>query len=664
MKKTLSVLLLPSLLASLISQSALAAVEPKSAEPATVTANDATRQMLKNMNSQSDADIHRGFIASIPDAETLTADGKVIYSLKGYEFLKPAEGPTTVNPSLWLQARKNMANGLYKVTEGFYQVRGIDLTNMTIIEGKTGLIIIDPLMTAETARTALNLYYAHRPKKPVLAVIYNHSHVDHYGGVKGIIDEADVKAGKVQVIAPAGFMEHAIAENVMAGNAMSRRTEYQFGTTLPRGDRGQLDLGGAKALPNGTITLIPPTREISKPIETLEIDGVEIINMLTPGTEAPAEMVHYFPQHKVLDTGELAIQTQHQLLTLRGAEIRDSQAWAKYLNDALQRFGADTDILVGQHTWPVFGKQQVNNYLSKQRDLYKWMHDQSLRLVNKGYKPVEIAEFMRQNVPSSLAREWFTRGYYGSVQRNAKAVYQQYMGWYDANPANLDALSNVDYGRKFVDYAGGADALLARARTDYQAGEYRWVSQAMNHLVDAEPTNQPALELFADALEQLGYQAESSVERNSYLTGAQELRSGGKKVRSPLRTASPDTIRALSIENIFDLLGVRLNGPKAEGKHIVMNWNFTDNGKQYVLNLENSALTYSADRAAPNPDATLTLNRETLNAIMTQQLTPQQALQGGQLKIEGNAQAFGSLLGLMDTFSPNFEVVLPNPPAQ
>ncbi|WP_166365743.1 alkyl/aryl-sulfatase [Pseudomonas akapageensis] len=664
MKKTIPVLLLPALLASAISQSVLAQVEPKPAQPATIAANAAFARTLPTLDAESEADINRGFIASIPDAETLTADGKVIYSLKGYEFLKPATGPATVNPSLWLQARKSMANGLYKVTEGFYQVRGMDLTNMTIIEGKTGLIIIDPLMTTETARTALDLYYQHRPKKPVLAVIYNHSHVDHYGGVKGIVDEADVKAGKVQIIAPVGFMEHTISENVMAGNAMSRRSEYQFGTTLPRGERGQLDLGGAKALPNGTITLIPPTRAISQPIERLEIDGVEIINMLTPGTEAPAEMVHYFPQHKVLDTGELALQTQHQLLTLRGAEIRDSQSWAKYLNEALQRFGQDAEVLVGQHTWPVFGKQRVNNYLSKQRDLYKWLHDQSLRLLNKGYKPVEIADYMRHNVPASLASEWFTQGYYGSVQRNAKAVYQQYMGWYDGNPANLDALNNAEYGRKFVAYAGGAEALLQRARTDYAAGEYRWVAQAMSYLVDAEPTNPLALELFADALEQLGYQTESAVERNAYLTGAMELRSGGKKVPSPLRTASPDTIHALSIENIFDLLGVRLNAPKAEGKRIVINWNFSDSGKQYQLNLENCALTYTAERIASNPDATLTLTRPTLDAIMAQQLSPKQAIESGELKIEGNAGAFASLLGLLDAFSPNFEIVVPNPPAQ
>lgn len=539
----------------------------------------------------------------------------------------------------------------------------MDLANMTIIEGKTGLIIIDPLMTTETARTALDLYYQHRPKKPVLAVIYNHSHIDHYGGVKGIVDEADVKAGKVQIIAPVGFMEHTVAD-VMAGNAMSRRSEYQFGTTLPRGERGQVELGGTKALPNGTITLIPPTREISQPIKRLEIDGVEIINMLTPGTEAPAEMVHYFPQHKVLDTGELAIQTQHQLLTPRGAEIRDSQAWAKYLNEALQQFGQDTEVLVGQHTWPVFGKQRVHNYLSKQRDMYKWLHDQSLRLVNKGYKPVEIAEFMRQNIPTSLAGEWFTRGYYGSVQRNAKAVYQQYMGWYDGNPANVDALNNAEYGRKFVTYAGGAKALLELAQADFAAGEYRWVAQAMSHLVYAEADNQPAYELYADALEQLGYQTENAVERNSYLTAAMELRSGGKKVPSPLRTASPDTVRALSIENIFDLLGVRLNAPKAEGKHIVINWNFSDSDKRYLLNLENSALTYSAERSASTADATLTLTRPTLDAILTQQLSPKQAIESGQLKVEGNPEAFFSLLGLLDSFSPNFELIAPNPPAQ
>ncbi|WP_446940190.1 alkyl/aryl-sulfatase [Pseudomonas aeruginosa] len=661
MKKTLP-LFLPALLSLAVSHAALAEVATKPAEPTTIAVNAAAAKVLP-AGDRSD-DLNRGFIASIADAQTLGADGKLVYSLKGYEFLQAEDSPDTVNPGLWIQARKSMTHGLYKVTEGFYQVRGMDIANMTIIEGKTGLIIIDPLMTSETSRAALDLYYQHRPQKPVLAVIYNHSHIDHYGGVKGIVDEADVKAGKVQIIAPEGFMKHAIAENVLAGNIMSRRSDYQFGTTLPRGERGQLDLGGAKVLPNGTITLIPPTRELTQPIETLLIDGVEIVNMLTPGTEAPAEMIHYFPQHKVLDTGEMAVQAQHQLLTLRGAEIRNSLAWSKDLNEALQRFGADTDILVSQHTWPVFGQQRVANYLSKQRDLYKWLHDQSLHLMNKGYKPVEIAESLRRNVPASLASEWFSRGFYGSVQRNSKAVYQQYMGWYDSNPVNLDALNDVDYGRKFVAYAGGGYALLKRAKADFAAGEYRWVAQATNHLVFAEPDNQAARELNADALEQLGYQAESAVERNSYLAAAMELRLGDKKVTAPMKTASADTLRALSIENIFDLLGVRLDATKAEGQHIVLNWNFSDSGKRYILNLENSALTYSPERNAKNADATLTLERSTLDAILAQQLAPKKAIESGLIKIEGNPAAFGGLLALIDNNLPSFELVAPNPPTK
>jgi alkyl sulfatase BDS1-like metallo-beta-lactamase superfamily hydrolase len=644
---------------------AQALIAPKNAEPATVASNAAAARQMPARDPQIEADIDRGFIGSIPDAETIGAKGNVVYTLKGYEFLQAEQAPPTVNPSLWIQASKGMTNGLYKVTDGFYQVRGLDLTNMTIVEGKTGIIIIDAMLSAETARSALDLYYKYRPKKPILAVIYNHSHVDHFGGIKGIVSEADVASGKVQVIAPAGFMEHAISENVLAGNAMSRRAQYQFGTDLTRSARGQIDLGGAKALSKGTITLIPPSRYITQPIEKIVIDGVEIVNMLTPSTEAPAEMIHYFPQYKVLDTGELALQSQHQLLTLRGAEIRDGQAWSHYLNEALANFGDGTEFLVGQHTWPVFGHAHVVNYLSKQRDLYKWMHDQSLRLINQGYKPVEIAEFMRKTVPASLASEWFTQGYYGTVQRNAKSVYQQYIGWYDGNPANLDALNDIDYGRKFVAYGGGADAVIQHARADFAQGEYRWVAQAMSHVVFADPTNQGARNLGADALEQLGYQAQSAVERNAYLFGAEELRNGKAKIKADdLTTASPDMVKALSVENIFDFLGVRLIAPKAEGKHIVLNWNFSDTGKRYVLNLENSALTYLDGGNAKTADATLTLTRATLDAILLRQLAPKQAIESGQIKIEGNPQAFGMLFSLMDNFALDFEVIAPNPPAQ
>ena len=637
----------------------IAQTAPKPAEPATLAANAAVERSLPPMDPAVDADISRGFIGSIPDAQTVRADGHVVYTLKGYESLQSVKAPGTVNPSLWVQARKSMSNGLYKVTDGFYQVRGLDLTNMVIIEGKTGLIVIDPMLSAETARSALDLYYAYRPHKPVVAVIYNHSHVDHYGGIKGIVSDEEVKSGKVQIIAPAHFMEHAVAENVLAGNAMSRRSEYQFGTILPRGERGQLDLGGAKALSDGTITLIAPTHEVSEPVEKMTIDGVEIVNLLTPGTEAPAEMIHYFPQLRVLDTGELALQTQHQLLTLRGAEIRNGLSWAKYLNEALQKFGDGTDILVSQHTWPVFGHERVINYLSKQRDLYKWIHDQTVRLMNKGMKPVEIAETLRATEPASLASEWFTQGYYGSVQRNAKAVYQQYMGWYDSNPAHLDALSESEYGRRFVAYGGGAENVVKHARDDYARGDYRWGAQAMSHVVFAEPGNVAARELGADALEQLGYQAQSAVERNSYLSGAMELRSAGKKTAPTLRTASIETIHALSIDDIFDFFGVRLDAAKAAGQRLRINWVFTDTGKRYLLNLENSALTYMADRTDAAADVTLTLDRGTLDAILAQQLAPQQAMAQGRIKVAGKPQAFGAMLGMMDDFHPDFEIVMP-----
>ena len=637
------------------------------AEPATLAANAETLKNMPATDPAVDADINHGFIGSIPNAETVSADGMVNYTQKGYEFEEATDAPPTVNPDLWRQARRAMKHGLFKIADGFYQVRGMDLTNMDIIEGNTGLIIIDPNLVAEVSRSALDLYYRYRPKKPIVAVIYNHSHVDHFGGVRGIVNEDDVKSGKVQIFAPAGFMEHAVAENVMAGNAMSRRAEYQFGMTLPRGPKGQVDLGGAKALSTGTITLIPPTRELSQHIETLNIDGVAIVNLLAPGTEAPAEFVHYFPKQKILDMGELTLPTQHQLLTLRGAEIRDSLAWSKDINEALQRFGADSDILVNQHGWPTFGHDRLVNYLSKQRDMYKWLHDQSLRLINEGYKPVEIADFMRTHVPKSLADETFTHGYYGSIQRNVKAVYQQYMGWYDGDPANMDALSNVEYGKKFVAYGGGADAVLKHAREDYAKGEYRWVAQAMASLVYAQPDNQAARNLSADALEQLAYQAESAVERNCYLTAAMEQRSGGKKIASPMRTASPDMLRALTIDNIFDFLGVRLNATKVEGKHIVINWIFTDvgtNGKRYMLNLENSALTYVPDFNARTADVTVTLKRSTLDAILAEQLSPIKAVLSGDLKIDGSKLAFYDVFGSLDKFSPDFEIIGPNPPAK
>lgn len=629
---------------------------PKEAEPATQAANAAVLKTLPFADRQDYEDAVRGFVGTLPEVLIKNAKDQVVWNLKDYAFLQRPEAPPTVNPSLWRQAQLNYQNGLFKVTEGLYQIRGFDISNMTIIEGRTGLIVIDPLLCLEVAKAGLDLYYQHRPKKAVVAVIYTHSHADHWGGVKGVVNEADVSAGKVRIIAPAGFMETTVSENIIAGNAMSRRAQYQFGPSLPKGEKSQVDAGLGKTLSRGRVTLIAPTDVISKKLETRIIDGIEIVFQSASGAEAPAEFHMYYPQFKVLNMAENISHNLHNLLPFRGADVRDALAWAKYINEALELFGDQAEIMVIQHHWPTWGKERVLRVLKKQRDLYKYLHDQSVRLLNHGYTAGEIAEVLQ--LPPSLANEWHARGYYGSLSHNAKAVYQKYLGWYDGNPANLNPLTPVEGGKKYVEYMGGPAAVIQRARQDFKEGHYRWVVQVINHLVFADPANREARDLGADALEQLGYMAEAATWRNAYLLGAQELRQGPAKI-SGGSAITPDTLKALTIDMFFDYLGIRLNGPKADGKHIVINWNFTDLKQQYVLNLENSALTFVPNKQSPKADATLTLTRSTLDAITLQQLTFPKAMQSGQIKVEGDPRKLGELLSLMDTFEVMFEIVEP-----
>ncbi len=641
--------------AALAGPAAADPTQPKDATAATRNANAALLAQLPFADRRDYEDAVRGFVGSLPDAEIGGPAGPA-WSLKDYAFLRRAEAPGTVNPSLWRQAQLNLEHGLYQVTAGIYQVRGFDLSNMTLVEGDTGLIVIDPLTAKETAQAALELYYRHRPRRPVVAVIYSHSHADHFGGVKGVTSDAEVESGKVRVLAPAGFMEHAVSENIIAGNAMGRRAQYQFGPLLPKGERSQVDAGLGKSLPRGTITLIPPTDVIAKARDRRVIDGVEILFHLAPGTEAPAEMHMYLPRFKALNMAENATHNMHNLLPFRGAEVRDPKAWSQYLGEALEAFGGEAEVLLAQHQWPTFGNARLREFLARQRDLYKYLHDQTLRLLNHGHTPTEISEVLR--LPASLEGEWSVRGYYGTVSHNAKAIYQRYLGWYDANPAHLNPLPPSDAGRKYVEYMGGAAALMEKARRDFERGEYRWVAQAMNHLVFAEPDNRPARELAADALEQLGYQAESATWRNSYLFAAWELRNGTAK--SPNQSpVNPDTLKALDLDMFFDYLGVRLNGPKAEGRRIVLNWNFTDEGRQYVLNLENSALTWVRGRQAPKADATLTLTRKALDQVTLRRSTFNALIEGGQIQVEGNPGKLFELLVLMDSFEPQFEIVEP-----
>ncbi len=629
-------------------------LDPKDATAATLALNRAVRDTLLFADTQDFEDARRGFIGSLPEVEITNAAGRVVWSLKEYGFLDAEQAPPTVNPSLWRQARLNMHHGLFRVADRLYQIRGFDISNMTIIEGERGLVVIDPLISTEVARAGLELYFTHRPRRPVIAVIYTHSHVDHFGGVRGVVDEKAVQAGQVEIIAPTGFMEEVVSENVLAGTPMVRRAHFQFGATLPKGPRGQVDAGLGKVTSRGTVTLIPPTRVIEEAFETHRVDGIEIVFQLAPETEAPAEMHMFYPALRALNLAENATHNLHNTYPLRGAQVRDANAWARYLNEALDRFGRDADVVFAQHHWPVWDNPRVLEFLAKQRDGYKYLHDQTVRLMNHGYKSAEIAE--RLTLPPSLARTWYLRGYYGTFSHNSKAVYQRYLGWYDANPANLNPLPPVERGRKYVEYMGGAAAVVARARQDYARGEYRFVAEAMSHVVFADPSNAEARQLGADALEQLGYAAESATWRNAYLLGALELRKGvaTSTARAPL---SPDVLRAMSVEQLFDLLAVRLNGDRAEGKRLVINWVFPD--RSYVLNLENCALTYLADRRRDGADATIMLDRAALNRIILRELPIPEAIQSGQIRSEGDLAKLAELFGLFDEFTLMFEIVEP-----
>jgi linear primary-alkylsulfatase len=637
-----------------------ATAQQKDAEPATRAANDAFKSTLPPASDSDFEDARRGLVAVIPDGVIAGPGARPAWNMKAYDFEQQDEPPATVNPSLWRQARLNAIHGLFKVMDRVYQAR-YDLSYMTIIEGDTGLILIDPMLTAETSKASLDLYYQNRPRRPVTAVIYTHSHADHYGGVKGVISEDDVRAGKIKIFAPDHFMDFAVSENVIAGNAMSRRAWYMYGAVLPTGPRGQVDAGLGKAISAGTLTLIAPTDLIKDDTETLRIDGVDIAFLLTPGTEAPAEMVMYFPQFRLFDAAEIATHNMHNIYTLRGAEVRDAKIWSHYLSVVRERWADKSDIMIAQHHWPTWGSDRISSLLAKQRDLYKYIHDQSVHLFNEGYTPTEISE--RISLPPSLSDEWMLRGYYGSLSHNSKAVYQRYLGWYDGNPAHLSPLPPVQEARKRVEYMGGEAATVRRARDDFKAGNYRWVASVMNDVVFAEPTNKEARELGADALEQLGYQSENASWRNAYLTGALELRNGISKV-PVTSTLSHDTMKGISLDLLFDFFGVRLNAPKAEGKRMVLNWTFTDVGEKFIVNLENSTLTHTSGKLAPNADAGFVLARSTLDQILLKQKSFPDAIKAGEVQVEGDPRKLGELIGMLDEFTPGFPIVEPKAAAQ
>jgi len=646
-------------LAILLAPSNAQAVElPKQATDATRLANAAVLTQLPFADREDFDDAQRGWMGTLDHSKILDAHGKVVWDVSSYDFLNANAAPATVNPSLWRQAQLNAKNGLFKVTDRIYQIRGFDLSNMDIIEGDTGLIIIDPLLNQETAHAGLELYYQHRPKKPVIAVIYTHSHVDHFGGVKGVVSADEVRAGKVKIYAPEGFLKEAISENIYVGNAMTRRSAYSFGVYLPKSPTGEVDTGVGKTIGLGTITLLAPTDEIKTTGETRTIDGVQIEFEMANGAEAPAEMLMYFPQFKALCAADDVIHMLHNLYTLRGAKTRDASKWWHVFNETIDRYGDRTDVLFAQHSWPTWGQQRIDTFLSNQRDGYKYINDQSLRLINEGYTKTEIGEMIK--LPPALAKQWYMRGYYGTVNHDAKAVYDFYMGWYNGNPADLYPLPAKETAQRYVKFMGGADNTIRQARESYAQGDYRWVAQVLKQVVYADSKNQAARDLEADALEQLGYQAESGQWRNEFLSGAAELRDMSHNDHPTVRStasADPDTLQAMSDPMFLDYLAIRLNGERAATVKLAINWVQPDTGKRYGLSIENGVFLYKADFQYDKPDVTLTIPRNDLIAVLAKRKTLQQVFSGGYAKLDGDPAALRTWFGLLDQFDPTFPIV-------
>lgn len=623
------------------------AQDTKPAQPDVATANQAVLSQLPFGDRQDFEDAERGFIATVP------ADPD------RYAFLK-GEPPATVNPSLWREGQLDAINGLFKVTDGVYQVRGLSVAAMTIVEGKTGIIVIDTLASPGEAKTALDLYYAHRPKKPLLAIIYSHDHSDHYSGASALVSPADARSGRVKVIAPAGFMAALTQEASVAANLAGARGQFQFGGGLPVGARGTVDYGEGETVTRGSGgvgPIIPPNDIIGRPFETRTIDGVAFEFQLALDTEAPSEMFIYLPKSHVLDVGEDATHTLHNLLPIRGTLVRNALSWSKTLNVALDHFGGEVQIMINQHQWPVWGNARVRQSLEDHRDLYKYIHDQTLRMMNEGLEPREIAESL--TMPPGLEKDWSLRPYYGSLPLDAMAVYQRYLGWYDGNPANLDPLPPLEQAQKYVEYMGGADAAVARAREDFSKGNYRWVAQVMDQVVFADPSNKEARELAADAFEQMGYSSENAPWRNSFLLAAQKLRADVPASERPTPAITPEILHVMPTSGMFDYLGTRIDGPRAGTAKIVIDWHFTDTNKALVSTLEHGALTSVGGKTDPHADATVTTTRQILESVILGQRSLEGAI-GNGITVTGNAKALSDLWALLADFKTGIALVEPS----
>jgi alkyl sulfatase BDS1-like metallo-beta-lactamase superfamily hydrolase len=607
-------------------------------KPASEHTAERNREALGALPFDSEDDLaeaHRGLVAPFEPPYVEDERGRTVWDLRPYEFLD-GEPPDTAHPSLWRLARLSRTAGLFELAPGLYQLRGFDLSNMHVIEGEDGIVVVDPLISTECAATALALYREHRGDRPVTGLLYTHSHVDHFGGARGVISPEEAEERRVPILAPAGFLHHAVSENVHAGVAMGRRAGYMFGAQLDRGPDGQLGAGLGQTNSTGTISLIPPTIEIASTGQEEVVDGVRLAFQLTPGTEAPAEMNFHLPELRALCIADNAARAMHNLLTLRGALVRDARVWANYLDEAIELFSGETDVLFGGHHWPCWEGERIVEFLEKQRDLYTYLHDQTLRLLNRGHNGPEIAELVE--LPPSLAREWHCREYYGSISHNVKAIYQRYMGWFDGNPAHLWEHPPVERARRYVASMGGAEAVLERARDAFEAGDY-------------------ARELQADTLEQLGYGAENATWRNFFLAGAAELREGPSE-RLGARVP-PDIVAGLSVGQLLDAMAIRLDGPRAWDLDLRLDWVVTEPDEERAITVRNGVLRHRTGRHAGGSDATLAVTREALNQLVLKTADLAALAQGGQLRVEGDGARIGELLSLLEEPGPSFPIVTP-----
>jgi alkyl sulfatase BDS1-like metallo-beta-lactamase superfamily hydrolase len=638
--------------------------DPQGKQPSTFTLElrDGLKATLPFSDKRDFDEAAKGFIAAPPFKKIMADAGNVAWDMGSYQWLLSGQDFASIHPSLQRQAVLNMAYGLYEVVPGrIYQVRGFDLANISFIKGDTGWIVFDPLTSAETARAALNFINEKLGKRPVVGVVYSHSHVDHWAGVRGVVNEADVVSGKVMVIAPAGFMDHTVSENVFAGTAMSRRTQWQYATLLQRNPFGHVDQSLGKNVANGSVGLIPPNRVIDKNIEEVMLDGVKMVFQDVSDTEAPVEMNTYFPQFKALWSSEVVTGTIHNIYTLRGAAVRDALNWSKQINETLFYFGGEAEVIFASHSWPRWGNGRIQEVLRTQRDTYANLNNQTLHYVNQGVTINEIHNVYQ--VPKSLQQSWAARSYHGDVQNNVRGVVNRYIGHFDGNPVNLIPLSPQDSAPLYVEMMGGSDKIIARGRELNAQGKYLLASEILNKLVFAEPKNMAARQALADAYEQLGYQSESTSARNTFLQGAFELRNGLPGGSAP-RTLVPDVVRAMTTEQWLDFLAISMDPKKSEGLQYKVNLVTPDNGEKFAIELENATLTNIKGFQDRNPDLTITVNRADLNRVMMGVASFDQLATEGKAKFDGNREIIHKLRDLMVTFTPDFEILPGTAPTQ